>query len=112
MRTSGARGAITGAGHALPEAGTTETGIGIVAHEVLKKFFDRWAGADAEGQARPGQEELLRLTRERFLASLHQAEQVNEESLDQLLAQMRLLFERHEGVGGGLAAHPGDRAHH
>jgi RecB family exonuclease len=61
---------------------------------VLRDFFDRWAKADAEGQATPGLKELLGMTQAKFLGSLHSSEEVSKESLDQLQAQMKLLFEQ------------------
>jgi DNA helicase-2/ATP-dependent DNA helicase PcrA len=78
----------------LPEQESLETGVGIIAHEVLKDFFNLWARAEADGQPTPGLDQLLAMTRAEYLSSLHDQEKVSKEILDQLAAQMRLLFER------------------
>jgi DNA helicase-2/ATP-dependent DNA helicase PcrA len=88
----------------LPQPERRETTVGIVAHEVLKDFFDQWAAAEADGQPKPGLDRLLAMARERYISKLHDKEKVSEEVLDQLAAQMKLLFERLHG-GGSASPH-------
>jgi RecB family exonuclease len=78
----------------LPEPESIETGVGIIAHAVLEEFFEEWRDAEADGLPLPGLESLLAMTRDRYVASLHEREQINRGVLDQLLAQMKLLMER------------------
>jgi ATP-dependent DNA helicase UvrD/PcrA len=87
----------------LPQPDRRETTVGIVAHEVLKDFFDQWGAAEADGRPRPGLDVLLAMAKERYISKLHDKERVSEEVLDQLTAQMRLLFER---LHGGASASP------
>jgi DNA helicase-2/ATP-dependent DNA helicase PcrA len=78
----------------LPQPDSSQQTIGTTAHRVLKQFYDLWAKADSEGQPRPGLEQLLAMSKESFLGSLDTDEAVSAEALDQLAAQMRLLFSR------------------
>jgi DNA helicase-2/ATP-dependent DNA helicase PcrA len=83
----------------LPEEDSDEANIGNIAHQVLKEFFDRLASDESDGLFKPGLEELLALARRRFLGALQEWQTVKEDSLDQLLAQMKLLWERLHASG-------------
>lgn len=73
----------------LPEPSSASLGLGSLAHDVLAKFFDRVRNADAEGATPPGVEELVRMGRGAYLASLPEGVSANREDLDVLLAQLR-----------------------
>jgi ATP-dependent exoDNAse (exonuclease V) beta subunit len=73
----------------LPEPSTPSLGLGSLAHDVLAKFFDRVRHADAEGAAPPGAEDLARMGRGAYLASLPEGAPASREDLDVLLAQLR-----------------------
>lgn len=77
----------------LPEPSTPSLGLGSVAHDVLAKFFDRVRNADAEGSAPPGAEELARMGRAGYMASLPEGVPASREDLDVLLAQLRGVLE-------------------
>jgi DNA helicase-2/ATP-dependent DNA helicase PcrA len=87
----------------LPEEERTKANVGTIAHRALKDFFDQWGAAEAEGREKPGLERLLAMAKERYVGSLREQEKVNEEVLDQLAAQMKLLYER---LHGGDASSP------
>lgn len=73
----------------LPEPSTPSLGLGSLAHDVLAKFFDRVRHADAEGATPPGVEDLVRMGRAAYLASLPEGASASREDLDVLLAQLR-----------------------
>ncbi|MCE7973222.1 MAG: PD-(D/E)XK nuclease family protein [Leptolyngbya sp. PLA1] len=73
----------------LPEPSTPSLGLGSLAHEVLAKFFDRVRHAEAEGVPPPGAEDLARMGRAAYLASLPEGAPASREDLDVLLAQLR-----------------------
>jgi DNA helicase-2/ATP-dependent DNA helicase PcrA len=82
----------------LPEEDSSEANIGNIAHNVLHEFFDRFRNQDADGLFKPGLDELLALAKKRFLAALPAWQAVPQEALDQLLAQMKVLWDRlHKG---------------
>ncbi|HYE60961.1 MAG TPA: ATP-dependent DNA helicase [Phycisphaerales bacterium] len=84
----------------LPQPYSDDANLGTVAHAALKTFYDRWAKADAEGLPRPGAEQLVTLARETFIATLGSRQVVDNEALEQLSAQMRLLMANlhHDGA--------------
>jgi DNA helicase II / ATP-dependent DNA helicase PcrA len=51
----------------LPEPESKETVVGQAAHAALERFYKAWTAADAEGQARPGKAELMRMGREQLV---------------------------------------------
>lgn len=76
----------------LPEPDSDETTVGTIAHEVLKGFYERWGRADADGLPRPGVDSLVAMARQALVASLGSRQEVSKEMLEQLTAQMRLMF--------------------
>ncbi|HYF13825.1 MAG TPA: ATP-dependent DNA helicase [Phycisphaerales bacterium] len=80
----------------LPDAPTRERLVGQAAHAALEDFYRAWAEADADGRPTPGVEELVRLGRESLRRALRVStsrRQIDEE-LDQIGAQLRLMFEK------------------
>jgi len=78
----------------LPEPWTEEKGLGTIAHAALKAFYDRWARDDSDGLFKPGEELLVSMARDTYLSSLAQTQKVDAASLEQLIAQMRLLWQK------------------
>jgi DNA helicase-2/ATP-dependent DNA helicase PcrA len=78
----------------LPQPYSDEASVGTVAHAALQTFYNRWASADADGQPRPGREDLLAIARRKFLDSLGARQEVNEAIFEQLQAQMAKFYDR------------------
>lgn len=76
----------------LPEAESKETVVGQAAHGALERFYKAWTLADAEGQARPGKAELLRMGREQLVLLAGPRAEGLAEQLAQVHAQLESYF--------------------
>jgi RecB family exonuclease len=78
----------------LGDAGSARQRLGTAAHAALERFVRAWCAADAEGGARPGLDELLRLGRAAMVEAGRETRPAAREEQDQLDAQLRMYFER------------------
>ncbi len=78
----------------LPESWRERASIGSVVHIVLERFYKLWATADSEGLFKPGLEQLQAMARRALIESYGPEQPVDAAALEQLAAQMRLLWTR------------------
>lgn len=77
----------------FPEPQTLEVGLGQVAHKALEQFYRAWREADAQGEATPGREELLRIGRACFERSAVQGIVADRRVLDDLTVLLSRVFD-------------------
>jgi DNA helicase II / ATP-dependent DNA helicase PcrA len=77
----------------LVEAARRETGVGEVAHVVLQAFFLRVRDAEADGRPVPGMDDLAAMARREYLRALGPDEPAREQTVEQLVAQLRHALE-------------------
>jgi DNA helicase-2/ATP-dependent DNA helicase PcrA len=77
----------------LPDVESEQTVTGQAVHGALERFYRAWTSADAEGQARPGLAELLRMGRDELVRLAGPRAEALEEQLSQVRAQLRLYFD-------------------
>lgn len=58
--------------------------LGTAVHEGLERFYKQWVRADADGEARPGYEELRDMTRARFMHHWPRDREMDVSKLEQL----------------------------
>lgn len=75
----------------LPDPENEALNLGNAVHESLRRFYEAWRDADAEGCTKPGLQELEAIGREVMLASA-KAGEPNAAFLEQCLAQLRLVY--------------------
>lgn len=78
----------------FPSDERPETTIGIVAHQTLHAFFERVRQAEAEGQERPRDAELVELAKRVYFQQLAPGEQADANRLAQLCAMLELTMGR------------------
>lgn len=78
----------------VPERVGPALKLGTAVHEALRRFYERWRDADAEGQPTPGLAELLALGRDAFESMHDYDEPIDREEQAQALAQLKTLFEQ------------------
>ncbi|MBL9000057.1 MAG: ATP-dependent helicase [Phycisphaerae bacterium] len=78
----------------VPEQESPEAGLGSVIHSALEEFYGRWSRADADGKARPGRSELLRIGVAKLHANLSRDQIADPLLAEQVQAQLGLLWDR------------------
>jgi DNA helicase-2/ATP-dependent DNA helicase PcrA len=76
--------------------------VGVAAHEALERFYRQVRAADAVGEPRPGRDTLLRLGKAAFFRHWPHHLEADRLQLDQVLAQLGLVFDRLHDPGANI----------
>ncbi len=79
-------------GLGLPDEAREVTAMGTLVHEVLKRFFEQWRDADAEGRSKPGLDELLAMGRKAFAQAQQAHIETEPGDRETMLAQLATAF--------------------